>query len=261
VELAKHDFYRHIFPQITKFFSFFSNSKSRNDLLDKIYTIIESNINIKNDIKRLCKGKEVYKLLKDSIDENQNILLILDENKPELPEIFDTYKEWGSKVKLEIIKKFMNNTNTVYSMDPEFDELEFYVNENIEKEGTAADSEYQENDHLNRTKDTTREIYTKLKEELLSINPSLIFNPQRYYISVKNNKNIIFIKIRQKKIRLIIMLEPAIIKEKISKNRVKDLSQSVQNFYNGPCAAVDVDNIDNLNEVIELIKLLIGYKG
>ena len=29
VELARHDFYKHMFPQITKFFAFFKNSKSR----------------------------------------------------------------------------------------------------------------------------------------------------------------------------------------------------------------------------------------
>lgn len=78
VELAKHDFYKHIFPQITKFFAFFNNSQSRGDLVDKVYSIIENDNNIKNDIKNLCKGKEVYKLLKDCIDSNQNILLIID---------------------------------------------------------------------------------------------------------------------------------------------------------------------------------------
>jgi hypothetical protein len=120
VELASHDFYKHIFPQITKFISFFNNSQSRNELADKIYTIIENNINIKKDINNLCNGKEIYKLLKDSIDDNQNILLIIDETKPELPEIFNTYKEWGNTVKLEIIKKYMNNSNIVYLMEPKF---------------------------------------------------------------------------------------------------------------------------------------------
>jgi hypothetical protein len=47
------------------------------------------------------------------------------------------------------------------------------------------------------------------------------------------------------------------IKEKILKNDVKDLSQSVQDYYNGLCAAVDINNAENLNEVIELIKMLI----
>lgn len=259
VELAKHDFYRHIFPQVTKFFSFFNNNKNKSDLIEKIYTIIEDDAGIKNDVKKLCKGKEIYKLLKDSIDENQNILLILDENKPELSEIFNTYGEWSSKVKLEIIKKFKNGTNTVYSMDPEFDELEFYVNDDIRNEETTSENEdgHEENVHLNKAKGEIKEIYIKLKGKLLTLNPALIFNPQRYYISIRTGKNIVFVKIRQKKIRLIIMLDPAIIREKIVKNNVKDLSQAVQNFYNGPCAAVDIDNIDNLDEVVDLLGLLV----
>ena len=53
------------------------------------------------------------------------------------------------------------------------------------------------------------------------------------------------------------MLEPSVIKEKVIKNNVKDVSQDVQNFYNGPCAAVDINNIDNLDEVIDLIKVLV----
>jgi predicted transport protein len=257
VELAKHDFYKHIFPQITKFFAFFTSSQSRNDLADKIYTIIESNTEIKNDIKQLCKGKEIYKLLKDSIDSNQNILLIIDETKPELPEIFNTYKEWGDIVKLEIIKKFKNDSVVVYSMEPKFDELEFYMDTEIERENPENDDNYEESSHFNKIKEQIKEIYARLKSDLLLLNSSLIFNPQKYYISIKNIKNIVYIKIRQKKIRLIIMLDPSVIKEKILKNDVKDLSQSVQDYYNGPCAAVDINNADNLNEVIELIKMLI----
>lgn len=33
-ELAKHDFYTHIFPQLTKFFGFYKNQKGRTDLVD-----------------------------------------------------------------------------------------------------------------------------------------------------------------------------------------------------------------------------------
>ena len=263
VELARHDFYKHIFPQITKFFAFFNNSQSQSDLLDKIYAIIDNDASIKNEIQKLCNGKEIYKLLKDSIYHNKNILLVIDENKAEFTEIFKTYKEWESTVKLEIIKKFKNTGNVVYTMEPEFDEIEFFMDEEIEKldkhagiDTSGIDTSYTEEDHLSGTKESIREIYAKLKSELLALNNSLLFNPQKYYISIRNPKNIVFIKIRQKKIRLIVMLEPGVIYENIRKNSVKDLSQPVQDFYNGPCAAVDIDTIDNLDEIIELLKKL-----
>ena len=257
VELAKHDFYKHIFPQITKFFSFFTNPQSRGDLVDKIYSTIKDDNNIKNDIKKLCMGKEIYKLLKDCIDENQNILLIIDETKPELPEIFNTYKEWDNMVKLEIIKKFTNGSNTVFLMEPEFDELDFYIDTTIEKTNVTNNNDYSEDDHLNKANEQIKEIYQEIKSKLKKIKPSLIFNPQRYYISIRDSKNIVFIKIRQKKIRFIVMLEPAIIRDNIKNCFFKEVSQSVQNFYNGPCAVVDIDNKKNIDEVIELIKKLI----
>lgn len=40
VELASHDFYKHIFPQITKFFGFYKNHKGLNDLIEKIFAYI-----------------------------------------------------------------------------------------------------------------------------------------------------------------------------------------------------------------------------
>jgi predicted transport protein len=257
VELAKHDFYQHIFPQITKFFAFFASPQSRNDLIDKIYNIIDNDAHIKNEIKNFSKGKEIYKILKDCVDSNQNILLIIDEVKPELLEIFNVYKNWEDMVKVEIIKKFVNDSNAVFSMEPEFEEIDFYIDGAIDKSSAGSSNDYSESDHLAKAKAEVKEIYSTLKSKLLSIDSSLVFNPQRYYISIRNTKNITFIKIRQKKIRIIIMLEPDVIFENIKKNGIKELSQSVQNFYHGPCAAVDVTDKDNIDEVIELLKKLL----
>ena len=41
VELEKHDFSRHIFPQITKFFAFFRNPKAQNELIEKIFSVAQ----------------------------------------------------------------------------------------------------------------------------------------------------------------------------------------------------------------------------
>ena len=42
VERREHDFYKHIFPQVTKFFAFFKNTTSRNNLIDKLFHLIKS---------------------------------------------------------------------------------------------------------------------------------------------------------------------------------------------------------------------------
>jgi len=252
VELAKHDFYKHIFPQVTKFLNFFTNANTREELADKIHSIIESDNNIKNDIKSLCKSKEIYKLLKDCINSNQNILIVIDETKPEITEISNTYKEWNN-VKLEIVKKFINGSDVVFVMEPRFDEIGYLDLTNINETYDG----YTEDEHLDKAKEPIKEIYYELKSKLLKIKSSLIFNPQKFYISIKDKKNIVYIKIQQKKIRIIVMLDPVIIKESIKKCEFKELTQGVQNFYNGPCASIELDNKANLNEVIELIKKLL----
>jgi predicted transport protein len=263
VELATHDFYGHIFPQITKFFAFFKNSQSRNDLLDKIYSIIQTDENIQNEIKKLANRKEIYKLIKDAIEDNPNILLIIDDNKQELPEIIDTYTDtWGKILKLEIIKKYVNGNDIIFSMDPEFETLDYYIESNvlggIGKADIGDDVVITENTHLSTFSDKLKEIYNRLKNEVDKLDPNLIFNPQKYYISIKKEKNIVYIEPRKKKFRLVIMLEAELIKQNIKKCEITELSQSVQGFYNGSCAAIDLDELNKVEEIINLLKIIIA---
>jgi hypothetical protein len=93
VELVKHDFYKHIFPQLTKFFSALKNQQSISELVEKIFQIIKNDYTIFQEFKSHIKENELYKFIKDTVEKSQNILLILDGEKEELPEIMDTYSE------------------------------------------------------------------------------------------------------------------------------------------------------------------------
>ena len=77
VELAEHDFEQHIFPQIKKFFAFFKNPKSREELISRLFNFIKSNPKIESEFKNYLGTKEIYKTLKDVIENSQNILLII----------------------------------------------------------------------------------------------------------------------------------------------------------------------------------------
>jgi len=81
----------------------------------------------------------------------------------------------------------------------------------------------------------------------------LNFNSQRYYISLRIKRNFAFLKIRKKKIGIIAMLKEEIIREKIIKHEVTTLTESVQKFYNGPCARIEIINNKNLEEVVKLL--------
>lgn len=121
VELASHDFYKHIFPQITKFFAFFKNNKSQKDLIEKIYSIASTDDSIKKEFRKFLGEKEIFKFINDTIEGSQNILLIIDGDKSELPEIVDTYTDtWGKIVKTIKINIFKNNNDLIFSMTPDF---------------------------------------------------------------------------------------------------------------------------------------------
>ena len=77
VELEKHDFFKHIFPQITRFFAFFRNTASRNNLIDKLFQLVKSNPFLEEEFRKHLGRRELYKALKDTVENSQNILLIM----------------------------------------------------------------------------------------------------------------------------------------------------------------------------------------
>ncbi len=254
VELSTHDFYQHIFPQITKFFAFFKNHTSQKELVDKLFNIINNNNELKRRFKKLIGEQEIYKYISDLVDSSQNILLVIDGDKSELPEIIDTYTDtWGKFVKVIKIKKYTHGNTQLFDMNPDFENIEYIEEFNTEKPKV----EINENYHLDGVKGNVTEIYNEIKSTLSNQFDDVIFNPQKYYISIKRGKNIAYIKIRKKKIRIVIMDEIEKINEKIKTNVITPLSTGVQNFYNGPCATVDIESKNNSKEVINYISDLL----
>lgn len=259
VELAKHDFYNHIFPQITKFFGFYKNPKSQNELVEKIFSFITNDNDIKKEFKKYLGEKEIYKFIKDTLERSQNILLVIDGDKKELPEIMETYTDtWSKIVKLILIKKFFNNGDSIYTMHPDFENIEFAdLEDEILVEAQDNDVDYNEEYHFDGVSDTVRQIFSDIKTDLLKTYPDLIFNPQKYYISIRKDRNIAYFTTRRKKIRLVVMQSDEETKKEIKNYPVKTLTAGVQKFWNGPSCAIMIDNADNLDEIKKLLKKLI----
>lgn len=257
-ELACHDFFKHIFPQVTKFFGFYKNLKSQADLVEKIFSIITNDKELHKEFKKHLGDKEIYKFIKDTIERSQNILLIIDGEKKEMPEITETYSDtWGKMVKQVLIKKFSNNGDIIYTMHPDFENIEFADIENETME-ESEDVEYNEEQHFEGVTDLVKQIYNEIKTDLLKVNSSLIFNPQKFYISIRRDKNIAFFKIRRKKIVLVVLNPEEETRKIINLHLVKTLAPGVQKFWNGPSCAIMIENTDNLNEVTSLLKKLIS---
>ena len=248
IELASHNFYRHIFPQITKFFAFFQNSDSRNDLIEKIFSIVNQDTGLKRQFKKFLGGREIYKFIKDTIENSQNILLILNDKKDELPEIFQTYTDtWDKMVRDIYIKEFRNNNDSIYYINPDFEDIE-------KEEPKKISTEYTEEFHLEEISEPLKNVYQTIKNELLTFNKSIRFNPQKYYISIIYKKNYAYLKFRKKKIKIVIMMAENDVRNKIKHYKIKTLSEGVQKFYGGACCQIILENDKNLDEVTELLK-------
>jgi len=255
VELASHDFYTHIFPQITKFFAFFKNSKRQRELVEKMFSTINNDQELKMQFKKYLGEKEIFKFLNDVVDSSQNILVVIDDAKPELPDIMDTYSDtWGKMVKIITIKQFTSNGDAIFSVSPEFDAIEYsdpLTGTSTDPEPTGVSEEF----HLEGVDDTVKEIYRTIKDRMLQVKPSLIFNVAKYYISIKDKKAFAYIYFRKRKIQIVAMLPEEQIREHLQHHSIRPLSQSVQNYYNGEGARIDIKDAEHLDEIIKMLEV------
>jgi len=217
---------------------------------------------LKTEFKKHLGDMEIYKFLSDIVEASQNILLIADGAITELPEIMDTYTDtWGKMVRYLEVRKFTFGTETIFSVTPDFETLQYTeatVEETEEKE-PEVQPKYSEEYHLDGVSQVSKDAYARIKSITTERDPSLLFNPQKYYISIKASKNIAFIKVRTKKVRFIVMMPEADIRKCVSHYAVATLSTAVQDFYNGPCAAVDITTLDHSAEIEMLISRMIEY--
>jgi len=251
VELAKHDFYRHIFPQITKFFAFFKNSKNRSNLIDKLFNFIKSNPRLEEEFKSYLDKREIYKALKDTIENSQNILLIIDEDKAEFKEVFETYTDtWDKMVKLEVLKYYAKNDINIITLNPDFQDIDLvevnYQDEHVDR--------YSESFHTEGVEEKIVNIYSKVKSHMLNFDQKIKTNPQKYYISLREKKNFAYIQLKKKKLHIVIMLPIEDGRENIENYKITNLSTGIQKFYNGSCFRVTLENDKNLDEIFKLLE-------
>jgi len=263
IELQKHDFYKHIFPQITKFFGFFRSPASQSDLVEKLFALINTAPALKAEFKKVLGDREIYKFLKDICEESQNILLVIDGDKAELPEIVETYADtWGKLVKILKVKKFAFDGESLISVEPDFVDIQYAPDtdpeEPQEEPGKSAKPVYSEEYHLEGISDFTKFTYAAIKDHLARNYPEAKLNFQKYYVAIRTDSNRAFMIFRKKKLRIVVMLTEDQVRAAMPHHVVKPLSPPVQTFYNGPCCAVVLESEKHLEEFWTLLKALLS---
>ena len=155
-------------------------------MIEKLFNLIKNDRELENRFKENLGKREIYKALKDIVENSQNILLIIDEEKPEFKEVFDTYTDtWDKMVKLEILKQYDSQDQYILSLTPDFEEMGF-----VEPLVLESDKEkYTEAFHTKDIEKKIISIYEKIKEKVLRLDSKIKINPQKYYISLRKNRN------------------------------------------------------------------------
>ncbi len=257
VELAKHDFFKHIFLQITKFFAFFKNSKSRSELVETLFNYIKLNPKLEQEFKTYLGKGELYKALKEIIENSKHILIVIDENKAEFQEIMETYTDtWDKMVKIEILKQYTANKKVIFTLNPDFEDIEL-VEPTVQEE---SEEKYTENFHLEDVNGDIQDLYSKIKGGILKIDPNIRINPQKYYISLRDKKNFVYLSFRKKKIKIAVMLPYEIGEKMIKHHKLRQFTEGIQKFYGSPSFEVTVENLSNVEEVLTLFEEAYKYQ-
>ena len=251
IELEKHGFYRHIFPQLTKFFAFYQNQSEIDTLVSTLFNDINSNPAIKQDFDQYLKKRELHKTLKDTLENSQNVLVLIDENKPEFQEMMTTYTDtWGRKLKVMIIKEFTHENHSIILVSPDFEKVPLgEIKEKPGQDGVVYGEEY----HIAGMNEVVKTIYSEIKKRIMKTYPNLTINPQKYYISLREKRNFTYLKPLKTRMNIVIMTPLETGKEIIKYHAISELGSGVQNFYNGPCYRVTIKEPVQLDEIMEAI--------
>jgi predicted transport protein len=263
VELQNHDFFNHIFPQITKFFAFYRDSKQRHKLIETMFAFFQNDAVLTKKLRDLIGPKEIHKFFTDTIDSNQNILIIIDDPKPEFEEIINTYTDtWGKMVKIQIVNHFKQDNNNILTVEPPFEGLQIgdAISPSPEKE-LVRDSNYTEEFHLDGCLPSVKEVYEKLKGEFLKVKNGLRFNPTKGYIGVADKTQFAFIKTQKKKVWLIVLLDESETRQILQSkyHKLKSHTETVQRFWGGnyPNCAVEIIDTSHWDEIQKLVAKLV----
>lgn len=251
VELQSHDFFNHIFPQITKFFAFYRDSKQRQKLIETMFILFREDANLKNKIRELIGSREVYKFLKDTMDNGKNILIVIDGPKSEFKEIMDTYTDtWGRMVKVQIVNHFRQDSSDILTVEPPFQAIPFEdaISPSQDKE-MSDPSQYSEEFHLDGCEKNVRDLYSKLKSEFLNIKNILRFNPVKYYVGVRDIRNIAAIRFQKKKLLLEALLPENEVNKIVQHHKIRIISSR------GPL--IEIDDTNHWDEIQTLVNRLV----
>jgi predicted transport protein len=149
-----------------------------------------------------------------------------------------------------VVKRYHNDGSIILSVNPDFEEQGL---EQPPEDEEGASDRYTEEYHLEGVAPNIVKAYQSIKLEITRIAPEIRVNPQKYYISLRGEKNFAFIQFRKRKMHIILMIPYEQGRQIIKKHKSSPLSESIKKFYGAECFKVTLENENNLDEVIQAI--------
>lgn len=252
VELQEHSFDGHILSQINRLITSCKNSIHRQKLIERLFPLSGD---VQERIKKFIGPREVYKFLKDTFDENQTILVIIDGPKPEFKEQMDSHTEWGKMVKVQIINHFKKGENKILTVEPPFEGLQFgdAISPFLEKE-TTKPSQYTKEFHQKGCNANVWNIYLKLEKEFLRVKDTVKFNSVKSYIGVIDIKTIakMYFTYKNKLLMEVFLHENEVNKILASKYHQIRVSR-ISNPNNCLIGICDTDHWDEIQKLVAML--------
>jgi predicted transport protein len=244
------------FDEQTKSFVIIEYKRDKNfSVIDQGYAYLSLMLNNKADfILEFNENNDNKSLRKDDVDWSQSRIIFISPSFSKYQKQAINFKDLP--IELWQITKYDNQTIQYLQLkSPDSSESINVVGDKnkVVKEVSKEVKVYAEEDHLINVTDDVVSLYKEIKEKISEIDDSIAFNPQRYYISLRKDKNFSYIKFTKSKIDIVILVPYEEGKNKLRHHKVTQLSEGVQKFYGRACFTVHITDSDNLGEVIDLI--------
>jgi predicted transport protein len=134
-------------------------------------------------------------------------------------------------------------------VEPPFQNLTFgdAISPSTEKE-IPESSQYTEEFHLEGCGENVKDIYGKLKNTFLSVKSTLRFNPVKYYVGVRDIKNIAAIRFRKRKL----LVEFDLSEDEVNKMMEPKYHHKIR-LYSSRGPMVEIDDMSHWDEIQKLI--------
>jgi predicted transport protein len=239
-ELSKHNPYKHINDQLTRFINSMDNLQTKNAVVERLYAEIRSNKGLQEYFEEKT-NENLYRWLSKLLNQSPKIVVVIEEKTKEVMEACKILmKSYDTKIlEIQTYRREKAPTVCAYLFDTLSDSnvivdpSKAIVVEHVPK---AEDDHFKGKEHL-------RPIYETLKETMLSLGQDVkVGAPTKYYIRFL--RRVTFCEVHVKKNWL-----------RLDLKKVKDVNNpKITPYRVGEWVYVHVEKKSDIDEIIEVIK-------